>query len=165
MNKLFNSDPWNFDTKNVKHTTIREKWFQVMKMKHQEVKAWFFFAFDNDYPVVPIFHRFCCLLLTIAQFLGTHCQLPSKSLRSSDGLSARLPIKYEKTKPSKAHNNDKFWRLEMRPCICISIRPNPHEYASSWLDSHLQIKSHQFLVADTQLYRRRFPSVHPSVRP
>ena len=39
VDKLFNSDPWNFDTKNVRKSAIKKKWFQVMNMKHLGVKA------------------------------------------------------------------------------------------------------------------------------
>ena len=39
VDKVSNLDPWNFDTKNVKYSILREKLFQVMKMKHLEAKA------------------------------------------------------------------------------------------------------------------------------
>ena len=39
MNKRFNSDQWIFYTKNVRYSTLRKKWFPVMKIMHLRVKA------------------------------------------------------------------------------------------------------------------------------
>ena len=55
MNKHFNSDQWIFYTKNVRYSTLRKKWFQVMKIMHLKVKA--FFAFESVHPVLRNSHQ------------------------------------------------------------------------------------------------------------
>ena len=38
VDKVFSSDQWNFDTKNVRYSTLREKKFQIMKIMHLAIK-------------------------------------------------------------------------------------------------------------------------------
>ena len=39
VDKLFKLNQWNFDTKNVKHSTTKENWSQTMDMMHIEMQA------------------------------------------------------------------------------------------------------------------------------
>ena len=55
VDKVFSSDQWNFDTKNVRYSTLRKKKFQIMKMIQLAIKAWYFFAFESVHPVPLVF--------------------------------------------------------------------------------------------------------------
>ena len=49
--KVFILDLWNLDTKNVKHSTSRDRCFQITEMMHITVKAYYFLPVEINHPV------------------------------------------------------------------------------------------------------------------